>query len=170
MTKTKSPEKKIVGWGKLSPRKFHSIYGKGGNMVMPAYIRRKYTQEEFIKKAKTIHGDKYDYSMVEYTGMHDRVKIICPKHGVFEQLAMGHVGGNGCLKCSYSRALDTETFIERGKKVHGDKYDYSLVNYKNNRTKVKIICPEHGEWEQVPNSHLAGNGCAKCPRPRRNKK
>lgn len=58
--------------------------------------------------------------------------------------------------------VTTEQFIEKAKKVQGEVYDYSLVEYKTNKTKVRIICSEHGEFLQTPSDHLAGCGCPKC--------
>ena len=122
---------------------------------------KKKTTEEFIKEAKEIHGDKYDYSLVEYKGNHEKIKIICPTHGVFEQTPANHLVKHGCPKCGNVHKPSTEEFIKRAKEIHGDKYDYSLVEYKNNETKIKIICPIHGVFEQTPSGHLAG-GCAAC--------
>ena len=122
---------------------------------------RKLTKNIFIDNAKSIHGDKYDYSLVEYTGNKSKVKIICYEHGVFEKTPNSHISLNsGCPKCSDSRKNNND-FIKKAKSIHGDKYDYSLVDYKNNKTKIKIICPEHGIFEQAPNSHYS-NGCSKC--------
>ena len=119
--------------------------------------------EEFIKKAKSIHGDKYDYSKVEYVNAHTKVCIICPKHGEFWQQAYCHTNlKQGCPKCYGNTKKTTEKFIEDAKKIHGDKYDYSKVEYKNNRTKVCIICPIHGEFWQTPKEHLKGSGCLEC--------
>lgn len=128
----------------------------------------KLTTKEFIKKAKEIHGNKYDYSKVEYTNSRTKVCIICPKHGEFWQKAGTHLEGHGCPLCgnentTKSKKLDTQKFIEKAKKVHGDKYDYSKVNYINSKTKVCIICPEHGEFWMKPNDHLSRKyGCHKC--------
>ena len=117
----------------------------------------------FIKQAKEIHGDKYDYSKVEYSSNHEKVIIICPEHGEFLQSPYKHLQGHGCPKCAKSGVkLTTEDFLKKAKEVHGDKYDYSKVEYINNNTNVCIICPEHGEFWQTPRSHLAGNGCSKC--------
>jgi hypothetical protein len=123
---------------------------------------KKLTTEEFIKKAKTIHGDKYDYNLVDYKNTYTKVKIICPIHGVFKQKPSDHLRNNGCPECSGTKKLTTKEFIEKAKAVHGDKYDYSLVKYKNTKTKVKIICPIHNTFEQRPNSHLKGFGCPEC--------
>ena len=125
------------------------------------------TTEQFIIDAKNIHGDKFDYSLVEYIKSSIKVKIICPIHGEFEQSPNAHLSGRGCPKCfgDNQRILkqsNTEEFPTKANKIHGDKYDYSLVEYKNARTKVKIVCPEHGVFEQKPNSHLSGNGCPLC--------
>ena len=126
----------------------------------------KLTTEEFIKKAREKHGDKYDYSKVEYNGGKNKVCIICKKdcHGEFYQRPTIHLQGYGCSKCSEKANLTTEEFIKKAKEIHGDKYNYSKVNYKNSTTKVCIICKEdgHGEFYQTPNCHLSGSGCPKC--------
>ena len=123
---------------------------------------RSSTTEEFIKKAKEIHGDRYDYSKVKYTKALNKVCIICPEHGEFWQTANAHLGGAKCPKCVGGVRLNTSEFINKAHEVHGDKYDYSKVNYINSVTKVHIICPEHGEFWQTPNTHLSGRGCPKC--------
>lgn len=132
--------------------------GKKGNST------KKLTTEEFTKRAKQIHGDKYDYSLVDYKNARTKVKIICPEHGEFEQTPTAHLNNNqGCKKCyDKKQSLTTEQFIEKAKIIHGDKYDYSLVDYKNGKTKVKIICPNHGMFEQQPRAHLDVQGCPKC--------
>ena len=129
----------------------------------------KYTNEEFIAKAREIHGDKYDYSKINYVNNHTKVCIICPKHGEFWQSPNAHLNGEGCSKCHYDKISklyrdNTEIFINKAIKKHGDKYDYSKVNYVNNHTKVCIICPEHGEFWQSPNKHIQGQKCVKCSR------
>ena len=120
------------------------------------------TNEQFIKEARAVHGNKYDYSKVEYKGTHTKVCIICPKHGEFWQTPRRHLEGDGCPKCYGNAKLTTEEFIKRAKNVHGDKYDYSKVEYKNSSTKISIICPIHGEFWQFPLAHLKGNNCPKC--------
>ena len=126
------------------------------------------TKEEFIKKAKEIHGDKYDYSKVEYKTARKKVCIVCPKHGEFWQTPDAHLRGTGCPKCSLYRSYKytTEEFIELSKKVHGDKYDYSKVEYFNRVTPVCIICHEHGEFWQKPREHFKGFGCPECSESR----
>ena len=127
------------------------------------------TTEEFIKRAKKVHGDKYDYSKVEYINSRTKVCIICPEHGEFFITPANHISGQGCPKCKYIKIwkkrndkVTTEEFIKRAKKVHGDKYDYNNTVYKTPKTKVCIICPEHGEFWQAPYNHLEGEGCPIC--------
>jgi hypothetical protein len=123
--------------------------------------------ETFIEKAKAVHGDKYDYSKVEYINSLKEVIIICREHGEFEQLPKTHKRGNGCIKCgkdrsSHARKNTLEEFIQKATQVHGDKYDYSKVEYKKSCQKVIIHCKEHGEYLQTPNGHIGGAGCVKC--------
>jgi len=129
--------------------------------------KRSSTKENFIERAKLVHGDKYDYSKVEYVNNSTPVCIICPTHGEFYQSPKSHLNGSGCPKCfderrQHIRKYDNKLFIEKAKLVHGDKYDYSKVDYKDSNTKVCIICPEHGEFWQTPAHHLSGEGCPKC--------
>ena len=123
---------------------------------------RKLTTEEFIEKAKKKHGNKYDYSKVEYISARKKVSIICIEHGEFKQTPDNHLRGKGCPTCSGNIKLTTEKFIEKAHVKHGNKYDYSNVEYINAKTKVIIRCIEHGEFKQTPSSHLNGNGCPTC--------
>ena len=123
--------------------------------------------EEFIRICAEVHMDKYDYSMLEsefkYEALHSMVTVVCPDHGSFQQRAAKHRYGHGCPECSkYTRRYDTERFVEEAKKVHGDKYDYSKVAYSSCNQKVCIICPVHGEFEQMPYFHRVGQGCREC--------
>ena len=121
------------------------------------------TQEIFIERCTKLHNGKYDYSKVKFKHVMKHVCIICPEHGEFWQKPGIHLRGYGCPICGGSQQLTTEEFIEKANKVHNNKYDYSKTNYINYRTKVCIICPEHGEFWQVPNYHLFGAGCPVCP-------
>lgn len=123
---------------------------------------KKLTRDEFIKKAKIVHGNKYDYSKVNYNGAEQKVCIICPLHGEFYQTPHRHIMGDKCPKCSQKAKMNTLDFIEKAKKTHGDKYDYSKVNYIDSKSKVCIICPEHGEFWQKATSHIKGCGCPIC--------
>jgi len=124
----------------------------------------KKTTKEFIKEAKEIHGGKYDYSLVNYKTAITKIKIICLKHGTFEQIPNSHLNGSGCPKCSHKGIkYTTEEFIIKAKEIHGGKYDYSLVDYIDNKTKIKITCPKHGVFKKRPNLHLSKKqGCPKC--------
>jgi hypothetical protein len=119
--------------------------------------------DEFIKRAKKIHGDKYNYSKVEYKGIFDEVTIICPIHGEFQQTPSNHLGGCGCKECMKDKfRLGKDEFIRRAKAVHGDKYDYSKVDYISDRIEVTITCPKHGDFQQKPLKHMRGQGCSRC--------
>ena len=125
------------------------------------------TTDQFIIDAKKVHGEIYNYSLVNYINNHTKVTIICSEHGLFYKSPHKHIGGQGCPKCSLKKlsksySKTTEDFINDAKKVHGDKYDYSLVNYINNNTKINIICGEHGVFSQLPTNHLSNKGCLKC--------
>jgi hypothetical protein len=121
----------------------------------------------FIERCNKIYNNKYDYSIVEYKTSYDMVNIICNEHGIFSQLATSHLRGHGCNKCGGTKISNTEEFITKVTKVHGENvYDYTLVNYKNSKTKVKIICLKHGLFLQGASSHLAGCGCPCCSNSR----
>jgi hypothetical protein len=122
---------------------------------------KRLTTEQFIEKAKLVHGNKFDYSKVEYINNSTKVKIICSKHGEFEQIPNSHLLGYGCSKC-HNLNTNTNEFIKKANLVHGEKYDYSKVDYKHSKTNIIIICTKHGEFEQSPNLHLKGNGCPNC--------
>ncbi|WP_157208567.1 PDDEXK family nuclease [Mariniflexile maritimum] len=126
---------------------------------------------EFIEKSIKRHGDRFDYTKVEYSNSHTKVCIICPEHGEFYQSPTNHLSGNGCPKCAYQynhgkyRLTTFETFLSQAKEIHGDKYDYSEVEWKNTRTKITIICPIHGSFTQIPQNHIRLKcGCRKCGR------
>ena len=132
---------------------------------------RRMTTAQFVVRAQEVHGDKYDYSNTVYVNALAKLTIICPVHGEFEQKANAHTNGQGCPKCgklaaaaklSELNAWTTPQYLAKVKSVHGDRYDYSKVVYVGSLSKVPIICPEHGEFEQVASEHLRGNDCPKC--------
>lgn len=131
-------------------------------------MAKRFTQEDFISKAKEIHGDKYDYSKVEYTNINTKVCIVCPIHGEFWQSPYNHIKkGQNCPLCSRKKNNDAlrltlDDFLCKARYIHGDYYDYSNVVYSNNHTKVCISCPIHGEFWQTPGNHLQGKGCPIC--------
>lgn len=117
----------------------------------------------FIEKARLKHGDRYDYSKVEYVKAIEKVIIICKIHGEFDQIVRNHLSGSGCSKCGGNLKVHVNDFIEKAKKVHGDLYNYSKVAYVNNSTKVIIVCNIHGEYEKSPTNHLSNSqGCPIC--------
>jgi len=141
----------------------------GNNCPKCSYINRGCkSTKQFIIDARKVHGDKYDYSLVDYKNCKTKIKIICPEHGVFVQTPNNHLQGKDCYECSIILQLNkkrktTKQFIEKAQEIHGDKYDYKLVQYKNNYTKIKIICPVHGIFEQRASNHTSLKyGCPKC--------
>jgi hypothetical protein len=125
-------------------------------------IKQRTCQEDFIVKANEVHKNKYDYSKVEYNTAREKITIICKEHGEFEQVPDSHLRGSGCKICTGCYLSNTEEFIEKAIKVHGEKFDYSKVDYKKSNEKVTIICKKHGEIEQTPGNHLYGFGCVRC--------
>lgn len=137
---------------------------------MPA----KLTQEEFIKRCKLVHGDKYDYSKTKYKNKTEKVTITCPTHGDFQQIAESHYNGHGCQKCYTDKvgprqAWTKEQFLRKVRERFGWKYEYDLDNYKDLRTPIKIKCSKHGWFFQKPYWHLRSEGCPKCGREKANK-
>lgn len=124
--------------------------------------------KSFITKAIKLHGNKYNYSKVNYINTKTNINIICPEHGLFTQTATNHLKGRGCTICGLNKRTKNitkgvETFINEANKIHSNKYDYSLVEYKQAHSKIKIIYPIHGLFEQTPNHHINGlNGCKQC--------
>ncbi len=148
--------------GEFEQLPLHHIVAKQGCKKCTVDTLRS-SKEEFIEKANKIHESKYDYTLVNYIDSTTKIKIICKIHGEFEQRPNDHLAGSGCRKCITDKQRSSkEEFIKKAKKLYGDKYDYSLVEYKTNKTKVKIICKIHGIFEQKPNDHLGGHTCLYC--------
>lgn len=124
-------------------------------------------RDEFIRRASKLHNGKYDYSKVAFDVLSDKVEIICSIHGPFEQQANVHLMGCGCQECAKEVRKEKTTkkledFISEAKKIHGERYSYENVVYKNRYTEVEIICKKHGPFIQKPSHHLRGHGCPKC--------
>jgi very-short-patch-repair endonuclease len=122
---------------------------------------------EFIEKAKKIHGDRYDYSKVNYENNHTEVIITCKRHGDYKQRPSSHLSGCGCTLCGIEtmktkQKTDINEFIEKAKKIHGNIYHYSKAEYINAKEEVIISCNHHGDYKQTPDSHLRGSGCPIC--------
>lgn len=131
-------------------------------------VENKYLSfDDFLKRVKLVHGDRYEYEKGNYQKSTDKIKCFCKQHGYFYCRVNNLLSGKGCRICgrekiTKSRRKTTEQFIEKAESVHGDKYDYNLVDYKNTHSKVKIVCKTHGKFFQTPANHLQGQGCAYC--------
>jgi hypothetical protein len=132
-------------------------------------LSQRKTTKDFIQEAIKVHGNKYDYSKVDYQGAHTHITIICKKHGEFSKTPGNHIiDKQGCKYCSFNdlsikRRKTTKDFIQKAIKVHGNKYDYSKVDYINSQTLISIICKNHGIFLQLPGNHIyQKTGCAKC--------
>lgn len=130
-------------------------------------VKRK-TKKEFVLNARAVHGEKYVYSKTAYIDSKTKVTITCPEHGDFSQVPSSHLAGNGCNECGRKKTTEalkksTEDFIKKARKVHGQKYDYSQVEYTNAHQKIIIICVEHGTFEQSPSKHINGKSPRGCP-------
>lgn len=124
--------------------------------------------EEFVVRARAKHGDKFQYIQSSYTGIRDKLKLICQVHGEVEMSGISHcISKTGCPKCRFtsqaqSKTITHEEFLQKSKELHGDKYDYSKSIYENGKTYIIIICKVHGEFQQKGNKHMSGAGCRKC--------
>lgn len=135
---------------------------RGGGCPKCTKGKKALTNEEFIKKSKIIHNDKYDYSLVNYERNRDKVKIICKKHGIFEQNAAGHLRGLGCPKCG-GKFSNKDKLLKIFKTKHKDRYKYNLDKDKYLYSDyIDIECSKHGKFSQKVMNHLTGSGCQKC--------
>lgn len=129
---------------------------------------KKFTKKDFIERAMCILGDNYDFSKTSYINSKTKTIITCKTHGDFFVLPSNVIEhGCGCPECgkkkiSRAKTLTTQAFIAKATRKHCGFYDYRLVKYINSHTKIKIVCPIHGIFEQTPNNHLKGCGCPKC--------
>lgn len=139
-----------------------------GSGCPECYGTKKRTNQDFINLAKQVHGDKYDYSESNYLSSEKPIEIICKLHGPFLQIAYNHLNGDNCPICMGNQKSNTIEFIKKSKLIHGDRFNYDKVEYKNNRTHTVITCPKlgHGDFVMLPNSHLSGSGCPICSESR----
>ena len=129
--------------------------------------KRRSNKQKFIKKAKKKHGNKYNYNGINYIDSKTPIEITCHVHGKFTQTPRQHLQGHGCKKCSdernsKQRTNNTEYFTTKSIDTHGNKYNYSNSHYVKTKEKISILCPIHGEFSQLAESHLAGYGCPQC--------
>lgn len=138
--------------------------GQEGKRKVGVEQAKKKAPYDFVENAMKTHGNLYDYSKVSYQGSLNPVSIICFTHGVFRQIPKAHLSGQGCPSCSPypNKRKTTSEFIRDAVKIHGNLYDYSLVDYKNAHSSVIIICSVHGAFEQKAYCHLNGHGCRTC--------
>jgi len=162
--------------GHLSGRGCYScgrvVYSRAGNAAMKRMKTK--TTAKFIKDSRVVHSNKYNYSTSKYINGNIKIEILCPDHGVFLQTPYTHLKGHGCPQCAQEVILSkakelakiltktTKQFIDEARGIHGNRYDYSGVNYINAKSKLIIGCPDHGWYEQFPNGHLRGHGCPQC--------
>ena len=125
------------------------------------------TTDEFVADAKLVHGDKYDYSNVDYINSHIKTNVICSSHGGFQISPTNHLKGRGCPKCKFDKLASnflstTEEFVKKATHKHREKYGSGMVKYSGAFVHVPIICPLHGVFNQTPDNHTHGCGCPKC--------
>lgn len=123
--------------------------------------------DEFVGRARAVHGDTYDYAQTIYVNANTKVVIICGEHGAFEQAAGNHLTGSGCPRCAGRYSPTTEEWIAEARKAHGDRYYYSQAKYEGRHTKLTIVCLEHGPFEQAAGDHVRGIGCSRCAKMHR---
>ena len=128
---------------------------------------KRLSQAEFLRRAKEVHGDIYNYDQTLYQGCDEKIAVICPRHGEFHQTGEAFLQGYGCQKCGeesrdIAKRKDLTHFLKQAKAAHGDTYDYSVVEYESAKSPVRIICRKHGEFSQTPCSHYTGSGCPQC--------
>lgn len=146
--------------GEFEQKPYIHLDGSGCQKCNPT---RKISNTNFIERSILIHGNTYDYSYVNYgKNNYELVSIVCKEHGQFKQRPWAHLRGQGCPKCADNQRSTTVEFIDKSTKKHNNTYNYSLVKYKDKRSKVKIICMKHGVFEQRPYIHIQGHGCPIC--------
>lgn len=122
------------------------------------------SSSELLARFQNLYGDQYEYSLTGLEKQRDKIKVYCKKHNYyFSMKILHHLNGHGCPLCSKcGHKYSTEEFIIRAKEIHGNRYDYSKVNYINKETPIEIVCKIHGSFWQTPHNHISGCGCQKC--------
>lgn len=123
---------------------------------------QRWSTDDFITRARAVHGDRYDYSQAVYVNAQTPIVILCPEHGPFEQVATYHLDGNGCQRCAHNARVDAAEFLRRATESHGDRYDYSRLQYRGTLKPAEIVCKDHGPFWQIPKFHMTGSGCPAC--------
>jgi len=140
------------------------LHLKGHGCTKCANESGRLTKEKFIKKAQEIYGNKYDYSKVNYINNTTPITITCKKHGDFQLKPAYHLYNSECKICSKERynSVYLDKFKKKANEIHNSKYNYSKSTYEASFKSTTIICPTHGEFQQVINDHLQGCGCPSC--------
>lgn len=146
---------------KQSPQKHYYHNGCKKCRVYIGHNNGYLTNEEFIVRARRVHGNKYNYDCSQYKDTNSKLSINCPAHGQFQQTPHSHLNGVGCLSCGGSLRKTIDEFIKKANIIHNNRYDYSKAIYKNLESKIVIICPIHGDFNQIAGNHLK-SGCFKC--------
>lgn len=120
------------------------------------------TRQQFIEDARKVHGDKYDYELIEYVGSTQHVNILCRRHGVFRQTPFKHLQGQGCRQCPKPTSLVRDGFVKRAREMHGEKYSYEQADYKGTGYPVTVTCKQHGSFTLQAGDLFRGTGCKKC--------
>lgn len=152
----------VHGWNQQTIKNLFKGHGCRKCSYLVISDKQKSDFNDVLNTFRKVHGDKYDYSKFTYTKNRNSSLIICPKHGEFSQSAWTHINGHGCPSCSGNKRLDNENFIKAANRIHNKNYIYDYTEYKNMHTSVKIICPKHGEFFQIAQTHIKGTGCPKC--------
>ena len=152
----------IHGYFDITPN--HHLKGKGCNKCGQISRRKNSTKNlnEVILDFERVHGKKYDYSKVIYKSAKSKITIVCKIHGDFEMTPDSHLQGSNCRKCSHRDNYSKEEILEQFKKIHGNRYEYDLSNYKTSRSKIIVKCSVHGQFTQQVGLHKSGNNCPKC--------
>ena len=125
------------------------------------------TTEDYVERARQVHGDMYDYSKTEFVNWKTKVLIVCPRHGEFMQDPYNHLRGCKCPVCAGYSTVTFDDFLERARKVHGNRFIYCREDFVNMGTEMRMECPVHGEFRQKPFVHLKSYGCPECSSRRR---
>lgn len=120
------------------------------------------TQHQFIDDARSVHGDRYNYSQVRYMQGRGHVTIVCSVHGPFQQAPMNHLQGKGCRQCPYKNSIGQKEFLCRANETHGDKYAYNQTVYRGENKSITVMCKTHGLFTSTPKMHCNGTGCRQC--------
>lgn len=148
--------------GPFTARAGNVLYRKSGCPKCAAELtglRSRKPLSYYVEKSRAVHGDRFEYLGVEYKDAAAYLRVLCKDHGEFLQSANSHTSGVGCVKCS-KPIWDTESFKQQAALAHGARYDYTESSYVDAQTKVQILCPDHGEFWQLPSCHAhLDQGC-----------